>query len=168
MPENITSVLTLYRALARILNYQSTTGLEAFVKGMVMVQLLVAPGFLLLTLQDVKIPLVVLAYLLLESCFVIWLLGDMLMACVNANGLDKRFRDDCSAIATELRLLETPTEKEVAQACMFSAIADHLDEQSVINATVFGVRVNKELAFKIVAGLSGATISATVRSGFIK
>jgi hypothetical protein len=136
-----------------------------FVAGLIVVQAFIALAFLGASFTSVQLSLSVVVYIVVESVLALGIMVDILASCASVNGRDGQVRRACIRISTSLLMLEEPTAKQLAEARAFRAIADYLEHNAVLSASLFGVRITKELAVRIVGALVAATFSAVLRSG---
>jgi hypothetical protein len=155
----------IYKVYGKFLYSYSLRAKEAFIAGLVVVQACVAGAFLAMSFTSVQIPLAAIAYIILETALALWMVFDILKSCAQINDRDKQLRTACMKISAALLLLPDPSASQLRQARAFGAIASYLEHESVISAKLFGVRITKELAVRVVGALVAATFSAALRSG---
>ena len=164
---NIKNLLTMYSVIGMLLGKWVTASSETLSRGLLVVQTLLATGFVFLTIfppwED--FPLIVTANVLLETALALCVLLDVMVGLAAINKFDDEMRSHCASIATELRLLDDTTDAEYEVARRFELIAEHLKENHVVSAKLFGIRVTKQLTGKIIGSLAAATISAAIRTG---
>ena len=135
------------------------------IAALVVIQIVVATIFLAISLSQYKIPLVVLAYTVLESILAFTMLISILRDAVAANDIDSRLARKCVAISTALRMKEKTDEGDLEQIRMYTALSDYLSVNRVVRIELFGFTVTQEKAAKLIGALVAATLSAAVRSG---